>query len=203
MKGSYSVPTGSRRTPLMTCDSPSADSRMNKFASAMPSSMCWPLGENSQLKVEGICSLLNVSASASRANSPRRFTQGPRLVETVTSGDAVTMRLANSSSPRPISLRMAPKPVCVDITGCTVTASVSGTAMGGVFCWRSAACARGTPLRNSCRRSGGIGMPSNLSHSWPGRTLLAARNVSICAGVIRPEWLSLWPANGRPKPLMV
>ena len=93
MNGSYSVPIGSSRTPLMTCDRPSADSRMNRFASAMPSSMCWPLGENSQLKVEGICSLLKVSASASRANSPRRFTQGPRLVETVTSGEAVTMRL--------------------------------------------------------------------------------------------------------------
>ena len=65
---------------------------MNRFISAMPSSMCWPLGENSQLKVDGMCSLLKVSAIASRANSPRRFTQGPRLVETVTSGEVVTMR---------------------------------------------------------------------------------------------------------------
>ena len=83
----------------------------------MPSSMCWPLGENSQLKVEGICSLLKVSAMASRANRPRRFTQGPRLVETVTSGEVVTMRRAKSLSPRPISLSIAPKPVCVDIVG--------------------------------------------------------------------------------------
>ena len=51
-------------------------------------------------------SLLKVSAMLSRANSPRRLTQGPRLVETVTSGDVVTMRCANSLSPRPISLRM-------------------------------------------------------------------------------------------------
>ena len=35
---------------------------MNRFISAMPSSMCWPLGENSQLKVEAMRSLLNVSA---------------------------------------------------------------------------------------------------------------------------------------------
>ena len=54
MKGSYSVPIGNSRTPLIVCDRPSAESRMNRFASAMPSSMCWPLGENSQLKVEGI-----------------------------------------------------------------------------------------------------------------------------------------------------
>ena len=72
----------------------------------MPSSMCWPCGENSQLKVDGMRSLLNVSAIFSRANRPRRFTHGPRLVETVTSGDVVTMRFAKSLSPRPISLRM-------------------------------------------------------------------------------------------------
>ena len=92
MKGSYSVPTGSSRSPLIECESPSADSRMNRFISAMPSSICWPCGENSQLKVEGMRSLLKVSAMASRANSPRRLTQGPRLVETVTSGEVVTMR---------------------------------------------------------------------------------------------------------------
>ncbi len=96
MKGSYRVPIGSSRTPLMECDRPSAERLMNRFDSAMPSSMCWPFGENSQLKVEGICSLLKVSAIASRANRPRRLTQGPRLVETVTSGEVVTMRCANS-----------------------------------------------------------------------------------------------------------
>src|SRR6476646_3740312 len=97
MKGSYSVPTGSRRSPLIECESPSADSRMNRFISAMPSSICWPCGEKSQLKVEGMRSRLKVSAMTSRANSPRRFTQGPRLVDTVTSGEVVTMRRAKSS----------------------------------------------------------------------------------------------------------
>ncbi len=37
---------------------------MNRLFSAMPSSICWPLGEKSQLKVEGMRSLLKVSASA-------------------------------------------------------------------------------------------------------------------------------------------
>ena len=92
MKGSYSVAIGSSRSPLMACDSPSADIRMNRFISAMPSSMCCPFGEKSQLKVEGIFSLRNRSAFSARANSPRRLTQAPRLVDTVTSGDAVTMR---------------------------------------------------------------------------------------------------------------
>src|SRR5262252_8919354 len=90
MKGSYSVPTGNSRSPLMVCDSPSAESRMNRFISAMPSSMCWPFGEKSQWKVVGIFSLRNRSAFSARANRPRRLTQAPRLVDTVTSGDAVT-----------------------------------------------------------------------------------------------------------------
>ena len=108
----------------MVCERPSAESSMNRFISAMPSSTCWPLGENSQLKVEGMRSLLKVSAIASRANSPRRFTQPPRLVETVTSGEVVTMRCANSPSCLPISLSSAPKPACVDMLGWIVTGSV-------------------------------------------------------------------------------
>ena len=149
MKGSYSVPIGSRRSPLIECDRPSADSAMNRFISAMPSSICWPCGENSQWKVEGICSLLNVSAIARRANRPRRFTQGPRLVDTVTSGDVVTMRRANSLSPRPISLRRAPKPVCVDIVGWMLTGNVSGTAMRGACRRRFASAANGTRSRKA------------------------------------------------------
>ena len=55
--------------------------------------MCWPVGENSHFCVEAMRSSRNVSASDCRANSPRRFTHGPRLVETVTSGEVVTMRV--------------------------------------------------------------------------------------------------------------
>src|SRR5262245_29546311 len=114
----------------------------------MPSSICWPFGENSQLNVEGICSRLNVSAMALRANKPRLFTHGPRLVETVTSGDVVTMRRENSLSLRPISLRMAPKPVCVDITGWIVTVRLSGTLIEGAVRRRGFPAAIGTRLRN-------------------------------------------------------
>ena len=148
MKGSYSVPTGSSRSPLIECDRPSADSRMNRFISAMPSSICWPLGENSQLKVDGMRSLLKVSAMASRANRPRRFTHGPRLVETVTSGEVVTMRWAKSLSPRPISLSSAPKPVCVDIVGWMATGRLSGTSIAGALSRRAVSAANGTRSRN-------------------------------------------------------
>ena len=111
---------------------------MNKFISAMPSSMCWPVGEKSQLNVDGMRSLLNVSARASRANRPRRLTHEPRLVDTVTSGDVVTMRAASGVSLRAISLSSAPKPVCVDVFGWNGTGSSAGTAM-------RAACKRRSP----------------------------------------------------------
>ena len=83
---------------------------MNRFISAMPSSRCWPFGEKSQLKVEGIFSLPEqVVHFPPCANSPRRLTQAPRLVETVTSGDVVTMRAASSLSPRAISFSIEAK----------------------------------------------------------------------------------------------
>ena len=136
MNGSYSVPIGSSRSPLIECDSPSADSRMNRFISAMPSSMCWPLGENSQLKVEGMRSLLKVSAMLSRANRPRRLTHGPRLVETVTSGEVVTMRSASAVFSRASSLSSAPKPNCVDISGWIVDRKRVGHAEAAAPCRR-------------------------------------------------------------------
>src|SRR3954454_18019370 len=117
INGSYKVAIGSSRTPLIEEDRPSADIRRKRLLSAMPSSICWPLGEKSQLKVEGIFSFRNRSAASPLANSPRRLTQAPRLVETVTSGDAVTMRDASSVSPRASSLSTSPKPCCVDICG--------------------------------------------------------------------------------------
>src|SRR5437868_1102602 len=42
MNGSYKVPTGNNRSPLIACERPSAESAQNRFISAMPSSMCWP-----------------------------------------------------------------------------------------------------------------------------------------------------------------
>ena len=66
---------------------------------------------------DGIRSLLKMSAMLSRANKPRRFTHGPRLVETVTSGEVVTMRSASGVFSRASAFRIAPKPNCVDIVG--------------------------------------------------------------------------------------
>jgi hypothetical protein len=51
------------------------------------------------------------------------------LVETVTSGEAVTMRSAIALFPRPSSLSSAPNPVWVDITGWIVTGKSAGASM--------------------------------------------------------------------------
>ena len=45
---------------------------------------------------------------------PRRFTHPLKFVETVTSGEIVTTRAARSVSLEPMSLRIRPKPLCVD-----------------------------------------------------------------------------------------
>ena len=125
------MPTGSSRSPKIECDRPSAESAMNRFDSAIPSSRCWPAGEKVQLKVDGIRSFLNVSAISSLANRPRRFTQAPRLVETVTSGEVVTMRLASSVSPLAISCMRSPNPACVESEAAFGTGRLSGTGMVG------------------------------------------------------------------------
>ncbi len=127
----------------------------------MPSSMCWPLGENSQLKVEGMRSLLKVSASCSRANRPRRLTQAPRLVETVTSGEVVTMRSAIADLPRPSSLSSAPKPACVDVTGWLGDRQFRRAPRCAPRRWRRPSAANGTRSRNvSSSAAGATPSPS-------------------------------------------
>ena len=203
MNGSYRVAIGSSRTPLIACDNPSAAIRMNRFISAIPSSICCPFGEKSQLKVDGIFSCRNRSAFSALANRPRRLTQAPRLVETVTSGDAVTMREASSVSPRASSLSTRPKPCCVDICGDGLNESCCGTSIAGAVRRRRPSRLNGAAARKASRTAGGSASPSNLSHSWPGRMFWVLRHFSIWATVINPAWLSLWPWNGSPTPLMV
>jgi len=50
-----------------------------------------------------------MSAGSARSKMPRRLTQGPRLVETVTSGEVVTMRSASAVSLAAMSPKILPK----------------------------------------------------------------------------------------------
>jgi hypothetical protein len=138
------------------------------------------------LKVEGIFSLRNKSAFSARANNPRRLTQAPRLVDTVTSGDAVTMRAASSVSPRAISLSTSPKPCCVDICDDGLNESRSGTSITGAVSRRRLSRLNGTSARNASSLAGSSERPSNFSHSCPGRMSCAARHFSIWVTVINP-----------------
>ena len=92
----------------------------------------------------------------------------------------------------------------------------SGRSPAGSTCagWRGAASVAGTAIvgrleaTRPLRQNGtfveegarvlrlGRSSPSNGSHSWPARDRPCARgSASICAGVIRPAWLSLWPGE--------
>ena len=204
MKGSYSVPTGSSRSPLIACDSPSADSMMNRFISAMPSSRCWPLGEKSQLKVDGIFSCRNRSWFSALANRPRRLTQAPRLVETVTSGDAVTMREASSLSPRASSLSTSPKPCWVDICAAGLNASCCGTSITGAVRRRRPSRLNGAAAKKRFEFGRRLRQALELVPFMAGADVLrAAPFLHLRRPSSSPAWLSLWPWNGRPTPLMV
>ncbi len=163
----------------------------------MPSSMCWPSGEKRHFCADGMRSSRKVSAISPVENSPRRFTQGPRLVETVTSGEVVTICAASGLSDFASASISRPNAICVE------TAASAGVLSGieGSFAAGSGAAPaalNGTASRNACRSAAGRPSPSNGSHSWPARTPIRVWNSAICAGVISPAWLSLWPASGVP-----
>ena len=105
----------------------------------MPSSKCWPLGLISHFCGESSPRSLNTSSWLDRENSPRRFTHGPKLVDTVTSGEAVTMRSASGPPARAISSSTRPKPACVDAWPFT---SILGNGSTGT----RAACSRRVPF---------------------------------------------------------
>ena len=134
-----------------------------------------------------------MSATASRPKRPRRFTHGPRLVETVTSGDVGDDAVGEGARfPRRVSFRIWPKPCCVEATGCAGTVSL-GTAMSiGRAAAPGAALCEGHAVEKGLQIvPRGVASPSNGSHSCPGRMFIAWRKVSICASVMRPAWLSL------------
>ena len=147
------MPIGSKRRPFSEWDSPAAPSSRKRFISAMPSSICWPSGVNSHFAVDGIFSEMKVSVWALRANSLRRFTQGPRLVVPVTSGDMVTMRAANSVSVLEMSSRMRPKPAWVEISR-SARVAIAGTGIGRSACRRVPSAKNGMSARKARRASG-------------------------------------------------
>ena len=169
----------------------------------MPSSICWPLGLISHFWGDISPRSLNTSSRLAIENRPRRLTQGPRLVDTVTSGDVVTMRSASGPPCLAISSRMRPNPVCVETGPFASGILISGTATLSADNRRRPRAANGTFLRKPSISAAGNVSPASRSHSSPWLIFWRARNSCICVLVIRPEWLSLCPANGSPKPFTV
>ena len=87
-----------------------------------------PSGSSPSAAATSARARLNTSSWLAMENRPRRFTHGPRLVDTVTSGDVVTMRSASGPPARAISSSTRPKPACVDI--CPL-ASILGNGIDG------------------------------------------------------------------------
>jgi hypothetical protein len=108
------------------------------------------------------------------------------LVDTVTSGDAVTMREANWLSPRASSLSTRPKPCCVDICRDGLNASCAGTSITSEVRRRWPSRLNGASARNAASTAGSWDSPSNFSHSCPGRMFCAERHFSIWVTVINP-----------------
>jgi hypothetical protein len=147
---------------------------MNRFISAMPSSICWPFGENSQLNVDGMRSLLNVSASAfareqaaavdpgaeiGRDRDVRRGRDDARGERRVAARDFVEQR-AKAGLRRHLRL--------------------DRDFQLGRHLDRGALQRRSPPReRHAVEKFPGCSLrrfvrPSNKSHSWPGRTFIAA-----------------------------
>ena len=93
----------------------------------MPSSMCWPFLFPLHFWADAIFAFAKTSGISLRRKSPRWFTQAPRLVETVTSGEVVTIRSARSPPCFERSSRMRPKAACVDCSS-PAGAGMAGTA---------------------------------------------------------------------------
>ena len=137
-----------------------------------------------------------------RPNRPRRLTQPPRLVETVTSGEVVTMRRASSLSPPARSFRIAAEALLRRHARAVAAAAASP---GTRDRRRRHAPARpralnGTAARKRSQLVGRHGAGRRTAPTpAPSATAMALLEASPSArAFIRPEWLSLWPAKGRP-----
>jgi hypothetical protein len=114
-----------------------------------------------------------------------RLTQPPRLVATVTSGEVVTMRRANSVSSLPMSFMSRPKPCCVESCRLDGTAKVAGTGMAGASQRRRPSALKGTADRNDRNRSAGMPRPSNFPQTAVAPCVEAGKSVSSWSSLQR------------------
>ena len=186
MNGSYNVPTGSSFSPNNGPARPRAASMMNRLFSAMPSSICWPVSERAHFCAETTFSVRKISSRARRLKMPRWFTQAPRLVETVTSGEVETMRPARSLCPLPRAFRIWPKAACVEIRSAFTVGKSSGTATAALCLMRLPGWLKGALAIKSRSLATGRSRSSSASHSAPSAMPIWLLKLSICSTLISP-----------------
>src|SRR4051812_5282512 len=113
-KGSYSVAIGISRSPHRDQVAPSSPSRHTRFTSAMPNSMCWPVGASDHLRTLSVSSA-NQSRRSLTDHTPVLLIQPPKLVDDATSGLHVTNRALALGASRDTSARSRPNTACVEI----------------------------------------------------------------------------------------
>ena len=122
-----------------------------------------------------------MSLACSRANNLRLLTQPPRLVETVTSGEVVTMRSASGVAAPDLGQDQAEALLGGHQAFAFGWGRLSGIGCGGasIAPFAAARTARSSERLRSLRRleAGPRTCPIHASRAW-----LAARNVAICAG---------------------
>ena len=127
--GSYSTPIGNSGWPQRLQVAPSSPSRPTRLVSAMPSSMCCPVGFSRQCRMVSASSA-NQSVRSRADHTPTLFTQPPRLVLELTSGLTVTTRAAAPGASRVRSSRARPSAAWVVATPAGERPRSCGTAGG-------------------------------------------------------------------------
>ena len=159
--------TAARRTGRPT--SPAAASIRNRLLSAMPELDMLAIVVPPHFCADAIFALAKTSGISLRRNRPRWLTQAPRLVETVTSGEVVTMRSARSPPALDRSSRMRPNAAWVD---CSSPAGAGSCGDGDACRKLRARFSRAMRVRSISASTPGRALsptPSSGSHSWPSR----------------------------------
>ena len=190
--GSYSTPTGNSGCPCLLQVAPSSPSSPTRLVSAMPSSMCCPVGFSRQCRMVSASSA-NQSVRSRADHTPTLFTQPPRLVLELTSGLTVTTRLAASGASRVRSSRARPSAAWVVAVPDGVRPRSCGTAGG--------AC-RGEAGRRSraavCAHSPAAALSgAGRCQGWPGSAPACAASSASWASVSSAEWFCGMPLDGQ------
>lgn len=189
---------GNNGCPQRLQVAPSSPRRLTRFTSAMPSSMCWPVGFSCQCMTVSASSL-NQLVRSSADHTPTLFTQPARLVLELTSGLTVTSLRATAGAARLTSSKVRPKAACVVAVPDGVLPKSTGTAGGAVA---------GSATRRRASAVVLTSCPSVLSASkrpWgaSGSSPMASASWRYWSTVSSEEWFCGCPSVGRPLPLMV